>query len=417
MPPEKQLITDFITLMKQKGSTNCDIARALGVSEGTVRYRLKRKGKPDLRKNRPSGLDPYHDVILNWINLVDDGSDKRRRPPFKVLYTELRCDHGYKGSYDSVCHYMRRHFPDFWKRKPFTRIETPPGVLMQVDWKESVPVCLGSARNRVKLNFLLIQMSFSRKGVLLVFDDRRLDSFLAGHMEAFQRFGGVTEVIRSDCLRSAVTRYKGRESLLNEGYKRFLNELGIKAFPARPAKGSDKGKVERKIRSIMERVYLSGRVFRDLSDLQARIDRAMEELEKEQRCGATGLSIADSWAYERKYLKPLKRIQYDYPIHERLATVNRDCTVRFRNNYYQVEQRFMGRIVYCVQTRLHIKIYLHNELIAQYPYLPKSKGMVMLSQKALRDPGLIVSDWTREKALEVACRQVEIYEHISNGGC
>jgi len=325
---------------------------------------MKRKGKPDLRKNRPSGLDPYHDVILSWINRADADSDKRRRPPFKVLYTELRCDHGYQGSYDSVCHYMRRHFPDFWKRKPFTRIETPPGVLMQVDWKESVPVCLGSARNRVKLNFLLIQMSFSRKGVLLVFDDRRLDRFLAGHMEAFQRFGGVTEVIRS----------------------------------------------------IMERVYLSGRVFRAMSDLQTRIDRAMEELEKEQRCGATGLSVADSWAYERKYLKPLKRIQYDYPIHERLAMVKRDCTVRFRNNCYQVEQRFMGRTVYCVQTRLHIKIYLHNELIAQYPYLPHSKGMVMLSEKALRDPGLIVSDWTREKALEVACRQVEIYEQISTGG-
>jgi hypothetical protein len=96
--------------------------------------------------------------------------------------------------------------------------------------------------------------------------------------------------------------------------------------------------------------------------------------------------------------------------------VKRDCTVRFRNNYYQVEQRFMGRTVYCVQTRLHIKIYLENELIAQYPYLPQSKGMVMLSEKALRDPGLIVSDWTREKALEVACRQVEIYEQISNGG-
>ena len=40
----------------------------------------------------------------------------------------------------------------------------------------------------------------------------------------------------------------------------------------------------------------------------------------------------------------------------------------------------------------------------------------MLSEKALRDPKLIISDWTREKALEVACRQVEIYEQISNGG-
>ena len=69
-----------------------------------------------------------------------------------------------------------------------------------------------------------------------------------------------------------------------------------------------------------------------------------------------------------------------------------------------------------MQTRLHIKVYSDNELIAEFPYLPKSKGMVMLSEKALRDPAVHISPWTREKALEVARRQVEIYEQICNGG-
>lgn len=41
--------------------------------------------------------------------------------------------------------------------------------------------------------------------------------------------------------------------------------------------------------------------------------------------------------------------------------------------------------------------------------------MVMLSEKALKDVSVIMSSWTREKALETAKRQVEIYEKITAG--
>lgn len=416
MPQEKLICDQLITLMKKKGRSNCEIARTLDVSEGTVRYRLKRMGKPDLRKQRPSDLDRYRELIVTWTKLTGEESELTARPPLRHLYFHLRDSHGYSGSYDSVCHYLRRHFPDYWSRKPFIRIETPPGALMAVDWKESVPIYFGNAKNCVRVNFLLFQLSFSRKCVLLVFDNRGLDSFLAGHMEAFERFGGVTEMIRSDCLKSAVIKYNGRESILNDSYSRFLNELDIKAFPARPRTARDKGKVERQIRSIMDRVFFHKKVFADLADLQRTIDLALMELESEQRCGSTGLSVPESFKYELKHLKPLKKISFEYPLQERLATVKRDGTVQFCNNSYQLERRFVGRSVYCVQTRLFIKIYSDNEVIAEHPYLPKSRGMVVLSEKALSDPAVHISSWTREKALEVARRQVDIYEQICNGG-
>jgi hypothetical protein len=41
--------------------------------------------------------------------------------------------------------------------------------------------------------------------------------------------------------------------------------------------------------------------------------------------------------------------------------------------------------------------------------------MVRLSEKTLSDPGLVLSDTVRSWALEVARRQVDIYEEILAG--
>lgn len=416
MLPNKHYEDHFITFMKQKAKSNSEIARMVGLTEGAIRHRLKRMGKPDRRRQKRSMLEPYRGVIRAWLDLDGEGTESRHRPPLKLLYRHLRNDHQYDGSYDSVCHYIRRQFPDYWKRRSFIRIETPPGALMTVDWKESVPVCLGTGKRIVRVNLLVFQLAFSRKCVVLVFPDRKLGSFLCGHQEAFERFGGVPEAVRTDCLSSAVTRYKGPETVLNSSYERLLRELGVKAFPSRPGAPRDKGKVERLIRSIMDRVYLRKKVFDDLEDLQGMIDAAVVSLEADQRCGATGLSVPASFAFEQSRLKPCRKVNVELSLREELIVVKRDATVTFAKNTYQLERRFVGRIVYCVQTRLHVRIYADNELIEEHPYLPESKGMVVLSNKALKDPAVLISPWTRSKALEVAHSQVEIYHRICTGG-
>jgi len=60
---------DFIMVMKKFKTSNCDIAKKLGVTEGAVRYRIKRResGKKDGRKCRRSCLDRYRAIITHWI--------------------------------------------------------------------------------------------------------------------------------------------------------------------------------------------------------------------------------------------------------------------------------------------------------------------------------------------------------------
>ena len=57
-------------------------------------------------------------------------------------------------------------------------------------------------------------------------------------------------------------------------------------------------------------------------------------------------------------------------------------------------------------------IYHNGQQIGHFPYLPGTKGMVMLSEHAIADTDNYLSDTVRQWALEVAQRQVQIYQEI-----
>jgi len=92
-----------------------------------------------------------------------------------------------------------------------------------------------------------------------------------------------------------------------------MSGLGVGVFPSRPGTPEDKGKME-----------------------------------KDWQCGATGLSVEESFAYERAYLKPLPLDFPSFPLKEKRTMVRRDGTVYFDGNYFQVRGEYRDRSVVCV---------------------------------------------------------------------
>jgi hypothetical protein len=296
------------------------------------------------------------------------------------------------------------------------RVETPPGALMQVDWKEDVQVQIGSRFNWVKLQFLNFLLAFSRDLEVIVSEKKTLSAFISCHQKAFRRKQGLPEWIRTDCLKSAIVKWNGEESIINEQYKKYMDNLGISVFPARPGTPTDKGKVEKRIKDLFLRLDLRNRVFKDLRELQAFIDHELELLKEEWRCGATGLSVKRSYEYEKAYLRKLPDIFPEMPLKEKRTMVRRDATVYFVKNYYQVPQIYAEKSVLCFHTGHEIQIFHGGVEIARHPYLPGTEGMVMLSEKALKTTPIPMSERVRTWALEVASRQVEIYNDLIKQG-
>jgi transposase len=404
--------TDFITRMKEVEYSNSEIARRMGVTEGAIRYRIKRQvaGREDGRKAKPSVLDGYRGVIAAWI---EDYKDSPKRPTLLKLDDVLREHHGYERSYDALRRYIRKHFPEFHKKGACIRVETPPGKLMFVDWKEDLKVQLGAPGAWAEVQALCFGLGFCRKTVVRFSFQKDLASFISGHQEAFREYGGLPEAIRPDCLRSAVTLWRGQASTLNERYRKYLDPLGVIVLPARPGTPEDKGKLEKRILDLFSLLDLRHHVYRDLDDLHRRTRAILEDRETTWRSGATGFSVAESFAYERQYLRPLPVHFPTLPVKESRTRVRRDGMVFFDGNYYQVAGLFRDRAVLCRHTGSEIIIDHEGAEIGRFTVLPRARGMVRLSAQVLEDPEIHLSQRVRMWGLEVARRQVQIYQEMS----
>jgi transposase len=132
-----------IEVLAEKEQNHCEIARTLGVTEGTVRHHLKRaaEGARDGRKDRPYRAEEVAEAIAQWVE-EHEATHAKRPVNVQELWEHLVRAHGYPGSYRSVLRYMRAYYPKP-KIRTYRRVETPPGAQTQTDWAEYPRVDVG----------------------------------------------------------------------------------------------------------------------------------------------------------------------------------------------------------------------------------------------------------------------------------
>ena len=147
-----------IEVLAEKGQNHCQIARTLGVTEGTVRYHLRRvgEGRQDGRRNKPFQVQAWAEVIEHWV----EGHQGSTRPMnVRALHEHLVYEWGYEGSYRSVLRYVRRRY-GYPQVRTYRRVETPPGAQCQTDWVEFPRLDVGEGPE--PLSALVMVLSHSR---------------------------------------------------------------------------------------------------------------------------------------------------------------------------------------------------------------------------------------------------------------
>ena len=160
-----------LKVLKEKGQSNTATAKVMGVTEGAVRYHLRREkqGARDGRKKpfllERLGLD--RSARLWWAEEVErlEEAHAKRPPNVDELHKYLWEEHGYEGSYKAVLRYVRATFPKP-KRRPYRRVETPPGAQVQTDWME-IRLDIGDETGPTPLYGFIMQLSHSRKKVVV----------------------------------------------------------------------------------------------------------------------------------------------------------------------------------------------------------------------------------------------------------
>ena len=335
-----------------------DIAREVGVHHSTVRRVLRDAGLIEKRVlkvgTRRSILDPF-------LPFIHETLERHPRLNAARLY-QMVVERGYRGSpghFRSLIRELRPTPPT----EAFLRLRTTPGEQAQVDWGSFGTVEVGRAKR--KLSAFVMVLSHSRKPFLRFFYDQRMPSFLLGHVEAFEAFGGVPRVLLYDNLKSAVLERHGD---LIRFHPELLAISAHYCFEPRPVgvrRGNEKGRVERAIRYIRGS-FFAARDFVDLDDLNAQADTWCATIASERPCpGDRSLSVDSVFAIEQPFLRTLPEDRY---VCEDVIDVKVGKTpyVRFDGNDYSVPHLLVRKRLSVRATRTEVRVVDREAVVATH---------------------------------------------------
>lgn len=200
--------------------------------------------------------------------------------------------------------------------------------------------------------------------------DESLESWIMGHVYAFEFFGGLTELLVPDNPKACVTKPCRYEPDLNRTYLELAQHYGIAVVPARPYKARDKAKVETAVQ-IVERWILAkfrNRTFFSLEELNQAIAKELIVLNNKpfQKLEGSRLSMFES--LEKPLLRPLPAHRYEFARWKK-ATVNIDYHVEAEKNYYSVSYRLVKEQVEVRLTASVVEIFHKGKRVASHARL------------------------------------------------
>src|SRR5262245_51801459 len=230
------------------------IASELGLHPDTVRRALRTESFNQARTLVARPSDPYLELIVSTLT---------QHPRLRATRLfQMLCDRGYLGSISQLRRVVRQLRPS--STEAFLRLSVLPAEQGQVDWASFGTVRVGRAQRR--LSCFVLTLSYSRAFYFEFFFDQTLENFFQGHVNAFSDLGGVVRTCLYDNLKAVVLERAGEAVRFNPRLLELCGHYHFAARPCRPARGNEKGRVERTIRYLRDS-FFAARPFTSLERL------------------------------------------------------------------------------------------------------------------------------------------------------
>jgi transposase len=292
------------------------VERALG---------LDTRGGMAVRRVMPTLLDDYKPFIRETLE---------KHPGLRAtrLFHMVK-PRGYRGSYEPVKRYVREVRPR-GRTEAFFRIETMPGEEAQVDWGLFGKLKVGDAERQ--LCCFVMVLSHSRAVYAHFALDMTMESFLRGHVCAFNALGGVPRRVLYDNLKSVVLERYGDAVRFHPRLLELAGHYHYAPTPCAPYRGNEKGKVERTIRYLRDS-FFAARRFTGLADLNAQLSTWVSDIAMVRQWPGAKDSrrVVDVFGEEKPRLMPLPAGAFSTDVIRAVAS-GKTPYVRFDGNDYSL---------------------------------------------------------------------------------
>jgi len=372
-------IREVLRLYLGLGLKKRQIARSCNISHSTVLEYIRRAERAGLGWPLPEGLDDAAIESRLFAPLVISRSCVRPMPEMDYIHRELRRDGvtlqllwseykdkepaGYQ--YSQFCERYRR-----WAGRldVVLRQEHRAGEKLFVDYAGStMPVVDRTTGEIMAVQIFVAVLGASSYTYAEATLDQSLPNWISSHIRAFEYFGGTTDILIPDNLKSGVTRTCRYEPDLNPTYHDCAAHYGAAVIPARPYKPRDKAKVESAVLVVTRWIIaaLRNRTFFSLSELNEAIGGLLERLNtrKFKKLNTTRRELFET--IDKPALKPLPAERYEYAEWKK-ATVNIDYHIEVEGHYYSVPYQLVCKKVEARLTFRTVEVIYNGRRIATH---------------------------------------------------
>jgi len=172
-------------------------------------------------------LGPFMPII-NQILFDDQSQPVKQRHKAAKIYRRLRDEYGYKGGYDQVRRYVKKHRKR--GRETFIPLSHEPGERLEADFGH---IYVDFPEGRKQVPVLVTTWSHSSFRFAIAFPTERLECVLTGLVCAFEFYGCVARQVWCDNSKTVVKHlFKGRSRQMHPRY-RSTRPVGVEPYVER----------------------------------------------------------------------------------------------------------------------------------------------------------------------------------------
>lgn len=318
----------------------------------------------------------------------------------QLLWEEYRIAHPGGLMYSQFCDRIRQALKadriDYHKPHP-------AGQECEVDWAgTTIPYFDMDNRCFREAHIFVAVLPASNYPFLYAYENEQQESFVDGHIRAFECFGGTPRILIPDCVKTAVTKTDRFDPLLNKSYREMAAYYDITIVPARPRKPKDKNMVENAVGNISRRILARMRDMRftRLEQINQTLAVLLAEFREEPFQKLPGCRRSTFEQIEKSALKPLPNSRYELALFHELK-IGTDYHVPFEGFCYSVPFEHRGKPCTVRSTPTTIEIFVTGERISVHQRRRDGERYVTRLEH-MPEQHKVVSVWNKEAFLDWA---------------